>query len=630
MQLHANGIAWIRVGSTTMQLVQIRSKLSFDAATIAVSITSNRSRLAAASIAWFALAGASVANAQKSAISFTETTSQAGLDDALRMISPNGRYGIMAGGGVAGDFNNDGFADLFMLAGGGYADYLYINNQDGTFTDLADQWGVDFFEHSFGASAVDFNNDGFLDIFVTSYGPSSEPAAAGKFKLYQNNGPDANGQWSFTDVALAAGVNRLFDVVRDGTGSAWGDYDLDGDLDLFICGYNEARICNRVFRNNGPDSNGQWTFTDATISVGISQTGVYGFLPQLVDVNNDRYPDLILIADAGTSKLYLNNQDGTFTNHTDETHGIETANGMGVDVGDVNNDGLLDLYVSSITFPTTQGPGNVLLIQNQDQSFDNTARINGTSLGYWGWGVLIVDVDNDGDRDIAETNGYVGNFAGDPAVLFENIEGGVEFNEVAQQAGFVQNGQGRGMVRLDIENDGDLDIAIFENNGQLRLFRNELITDATPADRNWTRIKLDTSARDTLAPDGIGAMIKVYTNDQSQLLPMHCGSNHCSASPIEVHTGLGASTIIDTLRIEWPDGSFTTRTDVPADQVLTIRAPFSPADYTDDHAIDVNDVYSFIKSFSANNLVADHNGDMELNFFDISAFIADYRSALLP
>ncbi|MGV6814570.1 MAG: CRTAC1 family protein [Phycisphaerales bacterium] len=574
---------------------------------------------------------ASLAGGQ-TAISFIEYTSQAGLDDALRLIAPGGRYGIMSGGGVAGDFNNDGFADIFMLAGGGYADYLYINNQDGTFTDLAADWGVDYHQHSFGASAADYNNDGYLDIFVTSYGDSSEPATSGELRLFKNNGPDAQGNWSFTDVAEQAGVNRLIDTVKDGTGSAWGDYDLDGDLDLFVCGYNELRVCNRVFRNDGPNAQGEYTFTDITDETGIAQEGIRGFLPQLVDMNDDLYPELIVIADSGTAKYFINNQDGTFTDMTDTARGIETINGMGLDVGDINNDGLLDIYATSITYPSTDGPGNVMLIQNEDGSFDDTAHDddNGTYSGYWGWGPLIVDLDHDGDRDIVETNGFVGEFAGDPAVIFENVDGGVVFNEIAQQAGFVQTGQGRGMVRLDIENDGDLDIVVFESNTRMRLFRNELITSTTPADRHWIRVQLDTADRDALAPDGIGAMVCVTTNDTTQLMPMHSGSNHCSASVIEVHAGVGDASMIDAVQIHWPDGSYQTLTDVPADQVLHVDAWSSPADYTNDGIVSVMDIMSFLDHYTKNDLIADHNGDMVLNFFDVSKFISDYRQALMP
>ncbi|MDF1808900.1 MAG: CRTAC1 family protein [Phycisphaerales bacterium] len=570
----------------------------------------------------------------QSSISFEEYTFQAQLDDALRLISPGGRYGIMSGGGVAGDFNNDGFHDLFMLAGGGFPDYLYINKQDGTFEDQANLWGVDVMHHSFGASSVDFNNDGYLDIFVTSYGPSSTTAISGALKLYQNNGPDEQGQWSFTNVAVDAGVNRLFGSVRDGLGSGWGDIDLDGDLDLFICGYNEIRMCNRLYLNNGADSNGQYTFTDITANAGLERDGIYGFLPQLVDINNDLYPDLILIGDAGTSKLYINNQDGTFVDQTADASGIETANGMGVDVGDINNDGMLDMYVSSITFPTTQGPGNVLLVQNEQNTFTNTARENGTYNGHWGWGVLLVDLDHDGDRDIAETNGYTGLFAGTPAVIFENTNNGTSFTEVGQASGFLHNGQGRGMARMDIENDGDLDIAIFENNGRLKLFRNNLINESSPTDRNWVRITLDTSARDSLAPDGIGAMVRVVTHDQTQshtqLLPMHCGSNHASASPIEVHAGISDASTLDIVQVAWPDGSYTTHTDIDANQILSISASSHPADYDLNGSVESADIFAYIKMFMNRDLATDHNGDFNLNFFDISAFIDDYQTAIMP
>ncbi len=567
--------------------------------------------------------------AQSGAIAFTEVTDTAGVGDALRSIAPGGRYDIMSGGGVAGDFNNDGHHDLFVLAGGGYADYLFINNGDGSFTDHAHDWGVDLFQHAFGASAADFNNDGYLDIFVTSYGSASAAAASGKMKLYMNNGPDGNGQWSFTDVAQQAGVNRLFGNTRDGLGSGWGDYDLDGDLDLFVCGYNDTQPCNRLFRNNGPDGDGIWTFTDATAQAGLEHDGVRGFIPSFVDMNGDRYPELIHIADSGTSRYY-NNNNAIFADVTADANGIETANGMGVDVGDINNDGLLDMYVASITYPTTNGPGNVMMLQNPDGSYTNTARQAGTYSGHWGWGVLILDLDHDGDRDIAETNGYTGEFAGDPAVLFENTDAGEHFSEVAQQAGFIHTGQGRGMVRLDIENDGDMDIAIFEYNGRLRLYRNDLITGPTPPDRHWVRVTLGTRARGALAPGGIGAMVRVTAGGQTQLLPMHSGSNHASSSPIEVHAGLGEHGRIDAVQVQWPDGSYTTVADADADRVIHIEAPATPVDYAPDAVTDVNDIIAFTTRYANSDLSADHNGDGHLNFFDVAAFISDYQRLLIP
>ena len=294
-------------------------------------------------------------------------------------------------------------------------------------------------------------------------------------------------------------------------------------------------------------------------------------------------------------------------------------------LADVNNDGLLDMYISSITYDLTGGPGNVLLIQQPDGSYINTARDNGTSEGYWGWGVLMQDFDHDRDLDLAETNGFIGAYNGDPAVLFENLGDGDTFNEVAQQAGFMHNGEGRGMCRLDIENDGDLDILIFENAGNLRLYKNTLIDgENTLDDQNWARIILDTQSRDTLAPHGMGSAVRVITKDQTRLLPIHCGTNHACSSPIETHTGLGDTAVIDAIQVQWNDGSFTTLTNVDANQILTINAPATPADYEQDGLTDINDVFAFLAIYNASDLAADHNGDLRLNFYDVAGFIRDF------
>jgi hypothetical protein len=568
-----------------------------------------------------------IASAQ-SRIGFVEITDQAGLSGAVRDVANGSRYSSMQGGGVVGDFNNDGYHDIFMLAGGGVGDYLYINNQDGTFTDQASQWGVDQAHYSFGASAADFNNDGYLDVFITSYGSTNFAPASGKMLLLKNNGPDSDGNWSFSDVAVACGVNRLFGNTRDGLGSGWSDYDLDGDLDLMVCGYVEDRSCNRLFRNDGENQDGTTVFTDATVEAGLELTDTPGFTPQFVDMDGDLYPELILIADTGTSKYFHNAGDGTFVNMTHIVGGVNTANAMGIDVGDINDDGLLDLYISSITYDLSGGPGNVLLIQQPDGTFENTARDNGTSEGYWGWGVLMQDFDHDRDLDLAETNGFFGPYSGNPAVLFENLGDGDTFSEVAHQAGFLHTGQGRGMSRIDIENDGDLDIVIFENVGQLRLYENLLIDDEpTPADRNWVRIALDTSDRDTLAPQGLGSSVTIYTGNHSRILPIHCGTNHACSSPIETHAGLDDATSIDTIQVRWNDGSFTTLTDIDSNQMLTISASSSPSDYVPDGSLDVHDVLAFLDRYNANNLSADHNGDLRLNYYDVAGFIRDFLEA---
>lgn len=564
----------------------------------------------------------------QTAMSFVDVSDQAGLGDAVRSIAPGSRYTPMQGGGAVGDFNNDGYHDIFMLTGGGMPDLLYINNTDGTFSEQGAGWGVDRMHHSFGASAADFNNDGYLDIFVTSYGDAASAPASGKMILYKNNGPDANGDWSFSDVGVEYGVNRLYGETRDGTGSGWGDYDLDGDLDLVVSGYNEARPCNRLFRNNGPEGN--YTFTDVTPFAGIEYTEMPGFVPCFIDMNGDRYPELVMVSDTGRTRYFVNNTDGTFSDQTPIVRGVGTASAMGIDVGDINNDGLLDMYISSINFADTNGPGNVLLVQNNDGSFDNTARDNGTHAGYWGWGVLMHDFDHDGDLDLAETNGFFGSFGGKPAVLFENLDHANSFQEVAQQSGFDHNGEGRGLVRIDIENDGDLDLLVFANVGKLRLYENQIVSATTGSDRHWVRIMLDTSANPGLAPAGIGAMVRLFTPQQTLIRPMSASVSHASSSPIEVHAGLGGNAQIDVVQVQWPDGSFTTLESVDADQTYIIKARATPVDYDGDGQTDISDILTFVDLFQSASLQADHNGDLRLDFFDIAAFLQDYREATAP
>jgi len=559
---------------------------------------------------------------------FVDASEESGLIYS-QVHGPNPKYPNMLGGGTVGDFNNDGFMDVFALGNGGVADGFFLNHGDGTFSDHAASWGVAQFHYAFGASSADFNNDGYLDLFITSYGDiAGGGLRPGQLKLYRNNGPDEHGQWSFTDVAAEAGVNFVHPTTTDGTGSAWGDIDLDGDLDLFVGGYNAVRQVNRLYRNDGPDGGGVWRFTDITIEAGLVHDRWSVFVPGFQDLTGDGYPELLAISDHGSSVLWANNGDNTFTNRNDLARPIETLNGMGLDFGDINRDGLLDFYATSIVFNATE-LGNQLLIQQPDGRFRDVAHDVGVWAGYWGWGAVMADLDHDRDLDIVEANGFENGVSSSPAVLFENNGDASAFAEVADVCGLVHRMQGRGVVKFDSDNDGDLDIIIFTKNGPLKYYRNDLLTSAAPAigERHWVRVVLDTRASDRLAPQGIGSTVYVRAGGEEYLLPVHSGSSHCSSSPIEVHAGLGAAATIDAVRVAWADGSYTTMTGLSADQVVRINAPVHPADIDGSGLVDLGDVGVYVTRFIQGDLAADTTGDWMLDVFDVFAFVGDYREA---
>jgi hypothetical protein len=532
-----------------------------------------------------------------------------------------------AAGGAAGDFNGDGRHDLFVLGGGTHPDRMFIANADGTFSDMTAAWGLERLHHAYGASAADFDKDGDLDLFITSYGPSNGLPQIRRHMLLRNDGDPGSNQRSFVNIADSAGLNSFQTAIIDGTGSGWGDYDLDGDLDLMVCAYRNQHAGNRMYRNDGPDGQGVWRFTDVTVQAGLSYTATQGFLPRFADMNGDRYPELLLIADTGSSKYFVNNTDGTFTLRNDLAGGLGTANAMGVDVGDVNNDGLPDWYVTNIAY---EGIGNVLLVQNPDGSFTNRAADTGVWQGYWGWGTLINDFDHDGHLDIAETNGGVGQFANRPSLLYLNDGDAASFQERGADLGFVHHGQGRGLIRMDIDDDGDMDMVIICNNQPMGVFRNTLIGPdrTTPPDANWLRVVLDTGARATLAPEGIGSVVRLTTSLGQRIAQVDNASNHCTTSPAEAHLGLGAELSLPWVRVEWADGTHTTLMNVDANRVLRVAAPAHPADFDASGVVDAADALAFVQAFLASDLNADIDANFTLNFFDVARFVDLLRDGL--
>ncbi|MCP5100309.1 MAG: CRTAC1 family protein [Chloroflexi bacterium] len=505
----------------------------------------------------------SVQGASKStALLFSDQTavSQVAMTHATPITSGDGAK--MISGAAAGDFNNDGWQDLYVIGGGLVADNLFINQGDGTFDDMAASAGLADLHLGSGTAVGDYNKDGWLDIYVTSFGPP-DAMAPGQHLLFRNNG-----DLTFTDVAVAAGVNQASPVYADGLGAAFGDYDLDGDLDLFVTGWRKPggtpALGNRLFRNNG---NG--TFDDVTNLAGIVDEGIRGFSPCFVDMDGDRYPELLLGADFGTSQYFINKTNGTFQEYTDQSGTGEEWSGMGTAVGDVNNDGRFDWYVSAIYDDdgVGRGDGSKLYLNQGNHSYMETAASAGVDDGGWAWGTVIVDLDHDGWSDILGTNGWdLPSYIDEMSKVWINNQDNT-FTEMAATVGFNHTLHGMGVLNFDYDNDGDQDIVVTAYNDDLHLYRNDL-----PATNNWLQVKLDTSAAPDLAADGFGSRITVQVNGQTYYRYLNGCSHYLSQSAPIVHFGLSTAESIDELRVEWANDTVLVMTDVAINQLITLSA----------------------------------------------------------
>jgi hypothetical protein len=504
-----------------------------------------------------ALIGAPAGAAQ---IVFSDQTLAADLGHAPEQTGDMEARPMFSGGAV-GDFDRDGWPDIFLLGAGHVADALFMNDGDGTFTDRAADWGVALQHRGRGATVGDFNADGWPDIYITSGGDLTNGDRPGQNILYRNNGDG-----SFTNVALAAGVHQTSSMYNTATGAAFGDYDLDGDLDLFVCGW-ESVDGNRLFRNDGDE-----TFTDVTTSTGIDY-GFDGFSPRFVDMDGDRYPELVIAADFFTGRYFVNQGDGTFVNRTVQSGTGLESNGMGATIGDFNRDGRPDWYVTSIYGDTTTKDGNYLYINQGNHQYTVLPEADGARNGGWGWGVEAVDLDHDGFIDIAETNGWItSEWEFELAYLFRN-NGDMTFSEVQDGSGFLHWGQGRSLMTLDYDRDGDMDILLTSFEAPVALFRNDL----SGPDAHWLEIRLDTSGRPGLAPDGYGSRIVVTAGGAAQYFWLNGGATYLGRSQQVAHFGLGTATVVDQLLVEWADGTATVWNDVAANQILTMSPVISGA-----------------------------------------------------
>ncbi len=544
-------------------------------------------------------------------LAFTDQSAPAGIA-ALQIPCCYPFATHMVGGGAVGDFNRDGLQDMYIIVGGNQPDRLYMNNGDGTFTDQAAAAGMGgSSQFSAGVAVGDYNNDGWLDIYVTCFGSQATGWSAGAHRLWRNNGDD-----TFTDVASFAQVETTSAFIGDGFSAAFGDYDLDGDLDLAVTGWVTNSGGNRLFRNDGGG------FVDVT-GPGLPAMGsVRGFSPRFTDMDGDRYPELLWVGDFFTSRYLRNNTDGTFSDLTASAGVGLDSNGMGNATGDFNNDGLIDWYVSSILEDGHPFRfGNMLYMNQGGHVFNEVGAAAGVDDGGWGWGTLAADFDHDMLLDIAEVNGWPDSpeWIGESSKLFMNNGDGTFASEAAS-TGFTHTGMGRGLVRLDYDNDGDQDLAVFGAVETASLYRNDL----SGSDANWLRLFFDTSAHADLAPDGFGTRAQVTAGGVTQTRYLDGGATYLAVSELSMHFGLADAAVIDEIRIEWSNGRVNRHLNVTPNQTMTIVPCFLAGDVNDDLTVNFDDLNTVLNNWGetvAPFTDGDADGDGDVDFDDINTVL---------
>lgn len=532
------------------------------------------------------------------------------------------------GGGVAlGDINNDGLLDIFLTANMG-ADALYLNKGNFKFENIAHQAGVEGKgKWSTGVSLVDINGDGWTDIYICNSG--NVEGDDRKNELYINNG-----DLTFTEKAEEYGL----DDSGYSTHGVFFDYDKDGDLDMYLLNNSSRAIGSfdlksnlresrdsiggdKLFRNDGN------RFTDVSFEAGVYGSVIgFGLGVTVGDIDQDGWMDIYVSNDFFEQDyIYLNNHDGTFReNLTNMIRSISAAS-MGADMADINNDHYPEIFATDMvpednerlktktTFDNWEGyisavengyyhqfTRNMLQLNNGDGTFSEIGRLAGVNATDWSWGALIMDLDNDGLKDLFVANGiykdltdqdYLKYFSNRdmvmkivtgnnvdyktlidaipsvkiPSYTFKNI-GGYSFENVASKWGMDTPSFSNGSAYGDLDNDGDLDLVVNNVNMPMFIYRNE--TSQQLPDNHYLKIILHGEPGNTAA---IGARATAICKDKMIYLEQMPTRGYLSTSDPRLNLGLGPVTTIDSLIIEWPDDRITVLTDVKADQSITLK-----------------------------------------------------------
>ena len=502
---------------------------------------------------------------------FADVTTAAGIE----FQHNSGAYGgkllpeTLGSGCAFLDYDADGWQDILLVNGMDWPGHkrqrstlrLYRNNRNGAFTDVTKSAGLDIEMYGMGVAVGDYNNDGFPDIFISCVGQS---------RLFRNTG-----RGTFVDATRSSG---LFGRQGLSTSALWCDYDRDGFLDLFVCNYvrwspehdvfcsldgtHKSYCTPEAYRGDTCwlfHNRGNGTFEDVTATSGVFDSSSKSLGVAMLDYDHDGWPDLLVANDTQPNKLYGNLRNGKFKDVAIEaglafsTEGKARA-GMGIDVGDFDNSGKPGIAITNfdnemIGLYRASGPG----------IFDDVSIVSGvgaSSRNTLGFGCKFLDVDLDGELDLAVANGHIDetvrNIRGNvgyaqPPQLFLN-EGNGKFRDVAAEVGggFEKPRVGRGLSYADFDRDGDLDILLTTNNGPAFLFRNDQL-----AGNHSVRFELKGTKSNR---DAIGASVQIFSGDLQQSRMVRGGSSYLSQSELPVTFGLAKRDKVDRLVIHWPSG----------------------------------------------------------------------------
>jgi hypothetical protein len=522
---------------------------------------------------------------------FTDVSRKVGLD-FVHDPGVEGEYFMpesLGSGGAFLDYDGDGDLDVYLVNGAlrdpkrraakPLRNRLFRQESDGTFRDVTDVAGIGDEGYGMGVAVGDMDNDGDPDVYVTNFGPDA---------LYRNNGDG-----TFTNVSNQAGIRN----------SAWSssalffDYDLDGDLDIYVANYLELdRRVPCADRAGKPDycgprayrgvadvlyrNNGNGTFTDVSVASRIAGAPSKGLGVTTADFDSNGYPDVFVANDGVPNQLWLNQGDGTFRERALlrglalDSFGSAGA-GMGVALGDADEDGDLDLYVTQLFGENNDFFRNIGAMGFAEETAG--ARLMGPDLPLTGFGTGFFDFDNDGDLDLALANGRImrgtlltgGNAPGywdhyaEPNLLFENVGHGAFTNVSAQSGAFgslVENS--RGLAFGDVDNDGGVDLLVTNGGGRARLLRNDvggrghwLLVSAI--DPRWGR-------------QALGARIDVTVGERTLHRIVAPAYSYLSSSDPRVHFGLSGARHVERIEVRWPDGGIESFPGCPGDRIVTL------------------------------------------------------------